>query len=200
MKRNKAERSCSPSFYRSGFTLIELLVVVGIIAILASIAVPNFLEAQTRAKISRACADHRTLSVAIETYAVDQLKYPYYNNPLDYPTFIEPVVFVPTSVTTPIAYMSSLPFDVFPGNRTGLPPGTKTPYFYMHNYGVIYLGQSQSDGHVQGHYNSLTGGQSRAVMYTLWSFGPDLDDDHGTTLYDATNGAVSHGDMMRFGP
>ena len=59
-----------------GFTLIELLIVVAIIAILAAIAVPNFLEAQIRAKVSRAYSDMRSLATAIESYCVDTNKYP----------------------------------------------------------------------------------------------------------------------------
>jgi prepilin-type N-terminal cleavage/methylation domain-containing protein len=53
------------------FTLIELLIVVAIIAILALIAVPNFLEAQARAKVSRAMSDLRTLHVGASAYMVD---------------------------------------------------------------------------------------------------------------------------------
>lgn len=65
---------------KRGFTLIELLIVVAIIAILAAIAVPNFLEAQTRSKISRAKADMRSLATAIEAYSVDNNAYPKCNN------------------------------------------------------------------------------------------------------------------------
>ena len=66
-----------PRFKQHGFTLIELLIVVAIIAILAAIAVPNFLEAQTRAKISRVRADHRTIATGLEVYKVDTNKYPW---------------------------------------------------------------------------------------------------------------------------
>lgn len=62
------------------FTLIELLIVVAIIAILAAIAVPNFLEAQTRAKVSRVKADLRTLTTGLESYAADHNKYPNSNS------------------------------------------------------------------------------------------------------------------------
>jgi hypothetical protein len=69
----------------------------------------------------------------------------------------------------------------------------------MHDYRVVYLGKTQAAGHVQLHYRSLTG-SSRAVKWTVWSFGPDMDDDHGVILYDPSNGTVSNGDLMRFGP
>ncbi len=50
------------------FTLIEILIVVAIIAILAAIAVPNFLEAQVRSKVSRTKSDMRSVATALESY------------------------------------------------------------------------------------------------------------------------------------
>lgn len=186
---------------RRAFTLIELLIVVTIIAILAAIAVPNFLLAQTRAKASRAVSDQRTIATALETYAVDSNgKYPAYGNPRDGAIFVgEPIVFLPVRITTPVAYLNALPPDIFPGKRTGIEGNHADTYFYMHNYGVLYLGKQQAEGHVEDHHRQLTG-SARPVKWTVWSYGPDLKDNHGTILYDATNGVISKGDLMRFGP
>ncbi|MDK2972666.1 MAG: hypothetical protein PWP23_2421 [Candidatus Sumerlaeota bacterium] len=60
--------------FQKAFTLIELLIVVATIAILAAIAVPNFLEAQVRSKVSRTEADMRSIKTGIESCAVDYNK------------------------------------------------------------------------------------------------------------------------------
>ncbi|MCA9445422.1 MAG: prepilin-type N-terminal cleavage/methylation domain-containing protein [Candidatus Omnitrophica bacterium] len=54
-----------------GFTLIELLIVIAIILILIAIALPNFLEAQERARVTRANAQLRTLETAIFSHIMD---------------------------------------------------------------------------------------------------------------------------------
>lgn len=111
------------------FTLIELLIVVAIISILAGIAVPNFLEAQTRAKVARVLADMRTMQTAIEMYRVDENKAPIRNDKWEDPDAAKRYIpdgntklFDPSDpdarvglrqLTTPVAYLGSLPPDIF---------------------------------------------------------------------------------------
>jgi len=98
--------------HKKAFTLIELLIVVAIIAILAAIAVPNFLEAQTRSKVSRARADMRSAATALESYFVDNNVYPYDGFGWDGSTRMTAGYdynfwFLPAEISTPIAYMTS---------------------------------------------------------------------------------------------
>lgn len=190
------------------FTLIELLIVVAIIAILAAIAVPNFLEAQTRSKVSRAKADMRSLATATEAYRVD---YNRYAIPSDEDGFQFPLSSAVTEVfetrtstmlTTPVAYITTRPNEPFPA------PDSENRQFHYGTLDYLLALESGDNSEWIGFTTQMFGAPNSTVEYFYLSHGPDLDHDSpdiaenpdGLTLYDPTNGTVSNGDLYYVGP
>lgn len=209
-----AQAKAPQAFTTKAFTLIELLIVVAIIAILAAIAVPNFLEAQTRAKVTRAKADMRTIQTGLEIYYVDNNGYPTGFDQLVRPGDIgSHSIFL---LSTPIAYVSSGdlqdPFYAIRDDR---------PMYSTYQYDPMTPdGRMISVYNVDGTYIELG---TKASWWLLISAGPDRDayftynlsspDDiefsfrtadvdpvpFMSTVYDATNGTVSRGNIYRSG-
>ncbi|MBX7243970.1 MAG: type II secretion system protein GspG [Candidatus Sumerlaeaceae bacterium] len=194
------------------FTLIELLIVVAIIAILAAIAVPNFLEAQVRSKVSRCKADIRTIATAVEAYAVDNNKYPDASFAAITSSFNNRLL----NVTTPIAYLSSLPIDSFRVKRTKFPdsgaPDTSTFDYTDRKTAYEPTGSPLYGFRIwpQEYTFNLYFENENTSWYIL-SPGPDYNNspmDTPITLlfttrrlphdtYDPTNGTVSYGAIWR---
>jgi prepilin-type N-terminal cleavage/methylation domain-containing protein len=56
---------------RGGFTLVEIMIVVAIIALLAAIAVPNFLRSRKRSQATQILEDLRDIDAATDQYAIE---------------------------------------------------------------------------------------------------------------------------------
>jgi prepilin-type N-terminal cleavage/methylation domain-containing protein len=56
---------------KGGFTLVEIMIVVGIIGLLASIAVPNFVRARQTARQNTCINNMRLISAAKDQAAID---------------------------------------------------------------------------------------------------------------------------------
>jgi len=187
---------------KNAFTLIELLIVVAIIAILAAIAVPNFLEAQVRAKVSRAKADMRTLITATESYRVDNNRYPPDGD--DFKAFNPMTDFdVRTRLrvlTTPVSYITSIPGDPFHVNEVPLDQRVMVLFISGPPFPFIY----NTDGNFYGspQLGSPIANNGSPTNFTYTSLGPNMEFDSVVGYqvhYDATNGTVSAGDIHHSG-
>jgi len=200
------------------FTLIELLIVVAIIAILAAIAVPNLLEAQTRAKVSRVKADMRSVSTALETYRVDSNRYPRdFVEASDGQDGLWPF-YLHSSLTTPILYISNAVKmqDIFAvGKQSQANDQLRWRYRYraLSELYLYKINPTRFGGHELSTPGTVKGRQIHGD-YFLSSKGPDgkvtgdlpvgFETSQGRQrndwlwkLYDSTNGTLSHGEIIR---
>lgn len=178
--------------HKQAFTLIELLIVVAIIGILAAIAVPNFLNAQMRARIANAESDMKALDTSLEMYRMDNNIYPPWKD--DNGTNRNPVMRRLVGLTTPIAYMSQVPQDPFvygpPGQRLD---DTQHEAYTTYDY---------VDAWASVNYSGVTvlGASIRCAEWRINSYGPDYTNNTGTISYQSSNGLKSTGDIIRTGP
>ena len=163
-----------------GFTLIELLIVVAIIGIIAGIAIPNFLGARTKARVTRVFADMRAIADALESYSVDNISYP-----------------ADLDALTP-DYITNLPNDPFgtaevPGYRYYTNPAVAgeeiagTAWLLVSNgpdTDEDVTGDVDWDARVAGQLGGSEGASS----------------GYGFDWYDPAAGATSNGDLGRGGP
>jgi len=206
-----------------GFTLIELLIVVAIIGILAAIAVPNFLNAQVRAKVARAESEIRSLKNSLESFFIDNNAYMPMNT--DRTIMNKQYRGLATEaakggaviniahiaignartgrrlyLTTPVAYISSIPYDPFRGSGTdgGYGYGSDGQSYYI----LTSWGPDSGDGH-----SGIKGGELDEREYT----GARLSDFRRAGIrksnyvlaglkYDPSNGTSSAGDILSCGP
>ncbi|NUP93686.1 MAG: prepilin-type N-terminal cleavage/methylation domain-containing protein [Candidatus Omnitrophica bacterium] len=191
---------CCRTFLNTrGFTLIELLILIAIILILIGIALPNFLEAQVRAKVTRAQGELRALGGALEAYQVTYRKYldlyqtrkwgPRYD-----PNAITSHRLLP--LTSPIRFMNQIPPEIFDLSR-------EIPNFQADAYAYGSRVSYDKPGEFWRAYFDI----KLKYQWSIRSIGPDrqfniIEPIYPTLIlpYSPTNGTVSRGDINKWGP
>jgi len=189
----------------SAFTLIELLIVVAIIGILAAIAVPNFLNAQIRAKIARVESDMRSLATAFESYRLDHNDYPHI-----FPPNWMDERYLP--LTTPVSYMTAIPKDPFNTRPLDTTSGPKDSSNRLGSYD--YWTRLAANGNTKGgnYWGAVTAFPKNRYEWQLRGFGPSTTwiavlvyppghpKEGEYVSYDISNGVKSDGNIVRYGP
>ena len=191
---------------------------MAIIAILAAIAVPNFLEAQTRAKVSRIKSDMRTMATALESCQVDENSYPpvfmdgggdisgpkalaflqsQVNSGHTNPNVYDYIDVTGRALTTPVAYLTSIPH----------PSPFQQQLEFFRDRGFLFLKAPETGinpradwwcfdddwGNKDVTWALMDGGPNQ-----VWFTNPETNPPFEVTkAYDPTNGTISAGNIWR---
>ena len=141
---------------KEGFTLIELLIVVAIIGIIAAIAIPNLLNAIQRGKQKRTMADMRAIGTVVESYAVDNNRYPGGGSPVS----------TISSVLEPRYIARAVTVDAWNGqiDYTSSPSGSAQAYS-IESYGKDLSNQASAPGSTTDFNNDIIFSQGLFVQY-----------------------------------
>jgi len=174
----------------SAFTLIELLIVVAIIGILAAIAVPNFLNAQIRARLAKADANLNTYVTGCEVYRLDNGDYfPHNHTPWQN-----------KYLTTPISYVGQIPKDPFQEAPAGMRLEIQWSFGQFHKDPIFNRDGSimhdYKTRHRQSPANMARAERGKPWSWETWSVGPvGKVLDPAFIYYETSNGLTSDGNI-----
>lgn len=111
-----------------GFTLIELMIVVAIIAILAGILIPNFVNARAQAQTAACESNLRSIATALELYYADNQVYPTASAASVSPALLTSsgVAYLNNTPKDPAAQTSGAAYALTTTQATGGSPATYT--------------------------------------------------------------------------
>jgi type II secretory pathway pseudopilin PulG len=164
------------------------LIVIAIILILIAIALPNFLEAQIRARVTKAKGELRSLGIAMESYFLDWKYYPAEHERDEVNRNQRGLSWL----TSPNQYITALPEDPFAAFSSDSEVTTS----------VTYETGGLEDGNFPCPMCMLTWVMmSNGPDATQWINAAEPTYDNGRDLrnYSPTNGTKSRGSIYKWG-
>lgn len=175
-----------PLFRRLGPDWAFYLVIAVVIAVLAMIPVPGFIDGHTRSRAAVTMRRLRSIESALEKYHSDHGVFPQRGL---------------CALTTPVAYIDRLDSDFFsPERGAPLRYHTNGQAFIIGSLGPD--GSKETDGDLPWHDAEAMNVLLKAALInsksTLWQMS-QVGPGKGAFTYDPSNGTFSEGDIWRVG-
>lgn len=202
---------------RLGIGKIEVILIAAVACLFAMAAIPNFGEMRVRSDVARTKRDLAAIAIAMESYRADNTGYPaaYKESPIGGGSVSSSMD--PRLLTTPVAYLSKIPFDAcrqdtlsyYRFYAVGYQPRITPPY-YLRSYSLYPKTAWMTWGLGPDWVTNAAGYfPLPAIIANEALAAPQIGNDRDGNViggapgyygmrYDPTNGTVSWGDIYRF--